>query len=48
MAILCFCPPDNCEPFSPTKVSKPFGNKFLSKIKSDFEIFITFSKNDLS
>ena len=23
MAILCFCPPDNCEPFAPTNLSKP-------------------------
>ena len=48
IAILCFCPPDNCEPFSPTEVYNPWGNKFLSNIKSDFEIFIIFSRKDLS
>ena len=34
IAILCFCPPDNFDPLSPTIVFKPKGNIFLSKIKS--------------
>jgi len=44
MAILCFCPPDNCVPFEPNLVSYPYNSnegipyllylKFVMLIKS--------------
>ena len=42
MAILCFCPPDNCAPRSPTRVSNFYRREFECVIDSKHGVRLKF------